>query len=88
MTTITLDRETSARVRGATGRVSFLDPDGAPLLEADLPDPARGNADGFWSEEDLAEALRRRDEPGPRHTREEVWARILAEHGRPDEVRP
>ena len=79
MTTITLDRETSAQIRGASGRVSFLDPDGAPLLEADLPDAAHGNADGFWSEEDLAEALRRLREPGPRKTAAEVRATAFRE---------
>ena len=79
MTTITLDRETSDRVRGVTGPVSFLDPDGEPLLEATRPDPERGNADGFWSEDDLAEALRRLREPGPRKTAAEVRATAFRE---------
>ena len=91
MTTITLDRETAARLRAADGPVTFLDPDGGPV-----PGPPAGTPpvvkapddpdDGFWSEEDVEEALRRVREPGPRRTFAEVWERIYAEHGRPEDV--
>ena len=91
MTAITLDPDTADRVRDAAGPVTFHAPDGTTLLIGTRPPAAeseRGNADGFWSEEDVAEALRRLREPGPRRTREQVWARIFAEHGRPEDRQP
>ena len=93
VTTITLDRDTAARIRAAGAPVSLVDPDGALLFGPAVPAAAPGAAaDGVaadgWTADEIEAAKASVAAGGPRYTSAGVWARIFDKYGRPGEVRP
>ena len=90
MPQITLDPAATERLRAADGPTELVDADGVAYatLTPLVSGPTHDLAAHGWTEDEIKEVRREAKDPATTWSSpEEVWERIFAEYGRPDEER-